>query len=133
MLTNKFFLKNFFSKKGANMGDCIFCSIIAGEIPAERVYEDDSAIVIRDINPQAPHHFLVIPKKHYPSVHDIPEPEVSIVMGGLTNAICIALVDSGLDNAGYRLVVNSGDIAGQTVPHLHVHILGGRELKWPPG
>jgi histidine triad (HIT) family protein len=115
------------------MSDCIFCSIIAGEIPAERVYEDGNAIVIRDINPQAPHHLLVLPKKHYPAVHDIPDPEVSIVMGGLTNALCIALAGSGLDKAGYRLVVNSGDIAGQTVPHLHVHILGGRELKWPPG
>jgi len=115
------------------MSDCLFCKIAAGEIPAEKIYDDEAAIVIRDINPQAPVHLLAIPKRHFPSVHDIPPEETADVMGGLFNAVRAALARSGLDGAGYRLAVNSGDIAGQTVPHLHVHILGGRELGWPPG
>jgi len=115
------------------MGDCLFCRIAAGEIPAEKIYDDDAAIVIRDINPQAPFHFLAIPKRHFPAVHDIPPEEMAEVIGGLFNAVCAALSQIGLDSAGYRLAVNSGEIAGQTVPHLHVHILGGRELGWPPG
>ena len=115
------------------MGDCLFCRIIKGEIPADRVYEDERAIVIRDINPQAPSHFLAVPKAHYPAVHDIPPAETGDVMGGLTNALCKALDAFGLDKNGYRLVVNSGDIAGQTVPHLHIHVLGGRQFGWPPG
>jgi histidine triad (HIT) family protein len=115
------------------MDDCIFCKIIAGEIPADKVYEDDGAIVIRDINPFAPQHFLAIPKKHYPAVHDIPQPEMPSVMSGLMNALNKALAANGLDKDGYRLTINSGDIAGQTVPHLHIHILGGREFLWPPG
>jgi histidine triad (HIT) family protein len=115
------------------MSDCIFCKIAAGEIPADKVYEDEGAFVIRDINPQAPTHFLAIPKKHYPAVHDIPQAEMAAVTGALMNALSKALGASGLDKDGYRLTVNSGDIAGQTVPHLHIHVLGGREFKWPPG
>jgi histidine triad (HIT) family protein len=115
------------------MNDCIFCKIIAGAIPADRLYEDENALVIRDINPQAPVHFLAIPKRHYPAVHDIPAAEMPAVMGGLMNALREALSKSGLDVNGYRLAVNSGDVAGQTVPHLHVHVLGGRDLTWPPG
>jgi len=115
------------------MNDCIFCRIISGEIPADKIYEDEHAIVIRDIAPQAPFHFLAIPKSHYPAVQDIPTVLVSEIFGGLMNAFRKALEVCGLDRDGYRLVVNSGEIAGQTVPHLHIHILGGRELSWPPG
>ena len=115
------------------MADCLFCKIAAGEIPAGKIYEDGDALVIRDINPQAPSHFLAIPKRHYPAVHDIPQSEMPALMGGLMNALNKALEADGLDKSGYRLVVNSGDIAGQTVQHLHVHALGGRELAWPPG
>jgi histidine triad (HIT) family protein len=115
------------------MNNCIFCKIAAGEISADKVYEDENAFVIRDINPQAPHHFLAIPKTHYPAVHDIPLSEMPAVMGGLACAVSKALAITGLDKDGYRLAVNSGDIAGQTVPHLHIHILSGRNLAWPPG
>jgi len=115
------------------MSDCLFCKIAAGQIPTDKVYEDDRALVFRDISPQAPTHLLAIPKRHYASVHEIPPEEAGALLGGLTGAICKALRATGLDEGGYRLVVNSGEIAGQTVPHLHFHVLGGRELAWPPG
>ena len=115
------------------MNACIFCKIAAGTIPADKIYEDEDAFVIRDISPQAPVHLLAIPKKHYPAVHDIPQNETAAVMGGLMNAVRAAVANNGLDSAGYRLVVNSGDAAGQTVPHLHIHILSGRDMTWPPG
>ncbi|MDR0330396.1 MAG: histidine triad nucleotide-binding protein [Chitinispirillales bacterium] len=115
------------------MSDCLFCKIAAGEIPADKVYEDDRALVFRDISPQAPTHLLAIPKKHYAAAHEIPQGEMGALLGGLMNALCQALKASGLDKDGYRLVVNSGDSAGQTVGHLHIHALGGRELAWPPG
>jgi histidine triad (HIT) family protein len=115
------------------MNDCLFCKIAAGQIPADKVFEDNCALVFRDINPQAPTHLLAITKKHYASVHDIPPEEVGTLTGGLMVAVCMALFRTDLDKSGYRLVVNSGDIAGQTVNHLHIHILGGRELAWPPG
>jgi histidine triad (HIT) family protein len=115
------------------MSECLFCRIVCGEIPADRIYESRDALVFRDINPQAPHHFLAIPKKHYPAIHDIPAAEVGELTAGLISAARKAIEIAGLDKDGYRLVVNSGDIAGQTVPHLHIHVLGGRELGWPPG
>jgi histidine triad (HIT) family protein len=115
------------------MDDCLFCRIASGEIPADTIYDDEDAIIIRDIHPQAPFHFLAIPKRHFSAAHDVPSAEMASVMGGLFNSLCMALGKSGLDSAGYRLVVNSGEIAGQTVQHLHVHVLGGRDLGWPPG
>jgi len=115
------------------MSNCLFCKIAAGELPAEKLFEDENAIVIRDINPQAPSHFLAIPKKHYPAVHDIPAEETPSLFAGLMNAVRHALNTGGLENTGYRLVVNSGESSGQTVPHLHIHILGGRQMGWPPG
>jgi histidine triad (HIT) family protein len=115
------------------MADCLFCKIAGGEIPAGKVYEDDCAVVFRDISPQAPTHLLAVPKKHYAAVHEIPADEAGALMGGLTAALREALRATGLDRDGYRLVINSGETAGQTVGHLHVHVLGGRELGWPPG
>ncbi|MDR0305397.1 MAG: histidine triad nucleotide-binding protein [Chitinispirillales bacterium] len=115
------------------MSGCLFCKIIAGEIPAEKLYEDEKAIVIRDINPQAPWHFLVIPKKHYSALHEIPEHDAPTLLCGLMNALHQTLNATGLNSNGYRLVVNSGASAGQTVFHLHIHILGGRDMQWPPG
>jgi histidine triad (HIT) family protein len=115
------------------MSDCLFCKIAEGQIPADKVYEDDRALVFRDISPQAPTHLLAIPKKHYAAVHEIPPEEAGTLMGGLTDAVCKALRATGLDKSGYRLVVNSGETAGQTVGHIHIHVLGGRELAWPPG
>ncbi len=113
--------------------DCLFCKIAAGQIPADKVYEDDRALVFKDISPQAPTHLLAVPKEHYASVHEIPPEKVETLMGGLTGAVREAVRLTGINEGGYRLVVNSGEIAGQTVKHLHIHVLGGRELAWPPG
>jgi histidine triad (HIT) family protein len=114
------------------MDNCIFCKILKNEIPAPRVYENDAAIVIRDLNPQAPVHLLAIPRKHYTGVHEV-KPADSALFPGLFNAITKAVEKEHLAGAGYRLVVNYGEKAGQTVPHIHVHILSGRSMHWPPG
>jgi histidine triad (HIT) family protein len=114
------------------MSDCIFCKIIKGEIPAPRIYEDEHALVFNDINPQAPVHMLAIPRDHYASVHEVPATRMEIITH-LFAAVNKVIESKGLDKKGYRLVVNSGDIAGQAVPHIHVHILSGRAMKWPPG
>ncbi len=115
------------------MDDCLFCKIAAGQIPADKVFEDDCVLVFKDVNPQAPVHLLAVPKKHYASVHDIPPEEIGTLSGRLMAAVCMALRRTDLDKGGYRLAVNSGETAGQTVPHLHIHILGGRRFSWPPG
>lgn len=115
------------------MDTCLFCKIIKGEIPAEKVYENDSTVIIRDIDPQAPYHLLALPRKHYAAIHDIPSEEIASYMGDLTKAVSHYLKESGLDQKGYRLVINSGRSAGQSVFHIHVHILGGRSMQWPPG
>jgi histidine triad (HIT) family protein len=112
--------------------DCLFCRIVAGELPSSLVYEDDYVFAIRDIAPQAPTHILLLSKKHIPSVRDV-VPEDA----GLIDRICEAgtlLADrEGVSRDGYRLVVNIGRNGGQTVDHLHVHLLGGRPMTWPPG
>ena len=105
---------------------CIFCKIVAGEIPSTKVYEDETVLAFRDINPMAPTHILVIPKAHIPSVAAI-TPENSAVVSHLFEVIASVAQQEGLAN-GYRVVSNCGPDAGQTVPHLHFHILGGREL-----
>jgi histidine triad (HIT) family protein len=109
---------------------CVFCRILKGEIPADFVDADDETIVIRDIHPQAPTHLLVIPREHIPSAADVNEPQVWAKLLDKATKVAHTL---GLETAGYRLVVNCGDRAGQTVPHLHVHLLSGRLLGWPPG
>jgi histidine triad (HIT) family protein len=114
------------------MADCLFCRIINKEIPVTPVYEDANAVVIKDINPQAPLHLLALPRKHYCGVHDV-KPADGRLFGGLFQAIGKVVVREKLVEKGYRLVVNSGEQAGQAVPHIHVHILGGRPLQWPPG
>lgn len=108
------------------MNDCLFCKIIAGEIPSTKVYEDDSVLAFRDIAPQAPTHILVIPKEHIPSVAAIC-PENSAILSHIFEVIARIAADEGL-TGGYRVVSNCGADAGQTVSHLHFHILGGREL-----
>lgn len=110
--------------------DCIFCKIVAGEIPCDKVMETDSVLAFRDINPQAPTHVLVIPKKHVPGVPDATEDDD---LGGLLLACKEVARLEGVDRTGYRLVINSGQQGGQTVNHLHVHVLGGRQMTWPPG
>ena len=107
--------------------DCIFCKIIAGDIPSNKVYEDDSVYAFRDINPQAPTHILVIPKAHIASVNAL-TPEISAVVAHIFEVIPGIAAAEGLAN-GYRVVSNCGPDAGQTVFHLHFHILGGKELS----
>ena len=112
--------------------DCLFCKIIAGEIPADIVYESDAAIAFRDINPQAPTHVLVIPRKHIATINDL-QPGDEAVVGNLFLAAKKIAVDEGIAEPGYRVAMNCNEAAGQTVFHLHLHLLGGRQLGWPPG
>ncbi|MBQ1664210.1 MAG: histidine triad nucleotide-binding protein [Clostridia bacterium] len=113
------------------MADCIFCKIAAGEIPSTKVYEDDLCLAFRDLNPQAPTHILVIPKDHIASVDEINESNEAVV-GHIFSVIAKVAKDEGLDQ-GYRVVSNIGEQCQQTVPHLHFHIIGGRDMTWPPG
>ena len=108
--------------------DCIFCKIVAGEIPAEVLYRDEQVIVIRDINPQAPTHLLVLPTTHLASVREIEAGNVSVA-GRMTVVANDMARREGVFEKGYRLVVNCGDEGGQTVGHLHMHVLGGRQLS----
>lgn len=114
------------------MSDCIFCKIIAGEIPADVVLENDDVLVFRDLNPQAPTHLLAIPKKHIATINDL-EKEDAEVTGKLFLAAQKMAAEEGLTDGGYRVVMNCGEAAGQAVFHIHLHILGGRKLTWPPG
>lgn len=112
--------------------DCLFCKIAAGEIPAKLVYEDDKAVAFDDINPQAPHHTLIIPRKHIATANDI-LPEDNALIGHLFQVAKKLAGDLGIADEGYRLVMNCNQGAGQTVFHIHAHLLGGRPLSWPPG
>ena len=114
------------------MNNCIFCKIISGDIPCDKVYEDDKILAFNDINPEAPVHFLVIPKKHMGSIKDLKEEDCSLLYHIMQKISDIAK-DKGIDGKGYRIVNNIGSDGGQTVPHIHFHVLGGRELQWPPG
>jgi histidine triad (HIT) family protein len=111
--------------------DTIFGKIIRKEIPADIVYEDDLALAFKDVSPQAPVHILVIPKKPIPKLADA-SPEDQALMGHLLIIAKKVAEEAGLTN-GYRIVINTGADGGQTVYHLHIHILGGRQMKWPPG
>lgn len=111
---------------------CLFCKIIAKEIPGDVVYEDEHALAFRDIKPVAPTHVLVIPKKHIAAIHDL-TPEDAVTVGNVFVAARKVADQLGLTAAGYRLVINDGDAAGQTVHHIHVHVIGGRQMTWPPG
>jgi len=111
--------------------DCLFCKIIAGTIPSSKVFEDDHTFAFADINPQAPTHVLVVPKKHIASL-DHASPDDIDVLGHL-HAVAAEIARSKGLSKGYRTVINTGDDGGQTVDHLHVHLLGGRPLSWPPG
>ncbi|MCB0194830.1 MAG: histidine triad nucleotide-binding protein [Anaerolineae bacterium] len=112
--------------------DCIFCKIVAGDIKATKLYQDESVTVFKDINPQAPTHILVIPNQHIEAISEA-SPEDQVILGKLMlTAAHIAREESVADN-GYRLVVNNGRDGGQTVFHLHVHLLAGRPMRWPPG
>lgn len=112
--------------------DCLFCKIIAGEIPSNKVYADDDVYAFHDINPAAPSHILVIPTKHLASVTAADDGDQALLGKLLLTARHIAR-EQNLADDGFRLVINTGDKGGQTVHHLHLHILGGRQLTWPPG
>ena len=112
--------------------DCLFCKIAAGEIPANIVHQDDDVVAFEDISPQAPHHLVIIPRQHIATVNDL-EPEHGPLLGKLAATAKTLAAERGFDQTGYRLVMNCNSAAGQTVFHIHMHLLGGRNLTWPPG
>jgi len=112
--------------------NCLFCKIVAGDIPADIVHQDDRCVAIRDINPQAPTHVLVIPREHLDSLDDASARDEGL-LGHLLRVGARIANDAGHDDTGYRTVINTGAGAGQSVFHLHAHVLGGRPMHWPPG
>lgn len=114
------------------MQDCLFCKILAGDIPADIVYESEMALAFRDINPQAPTHVLIIPRKHIGTINDL-ESDDQAVIGSLFTAAQVIANQEGHADDGYRVVMNCNEAAGQTVFHIHMHLLGGRAMTWPPG
>jgi histidine triad (HIT) family protein len=113
------------------MTDCLFCKIIAGKIPAKKVYEDEKAFAFEDINPQAPTHVLIIPKKHIVGIDQATEEDAELV--GYCQLVAAKIARERKIENGFRTVYNVGPDAGQTVFHLHLHLLGGRKMSWPPG
>ena len=115
------------------MTDCIFCRIASGEIPATIVTRSQDAVAFRDLDPRAPTHVLVIPTKHLEAVRDAASDEDRRLLGSLLAFTAEVASELGLDAGGYRIVTNTGPDAGQSVGHLHLHLLGGRRMTWPPG
>ena len=113
--------------------NCIFCRIVAGEIPAQIVARNEHAIAFRDLHPQAPTHVLVVPTRHVDAVRDAAGEDGAALLGHVFQLAAKVATGAGLDAAGYRLVSNTGRVAGQSVLHLHVHLLGGRPIGWHPG
>ena len=114
------------------MADCLFCKVIAGDIPATIVFQDDRVVAFRDINPQAPMHVLVVPRRHIATLNDLTADDDALV-GELTRRAAAIAREHGHADRGYRTVFNCNAGAGQTVFHIHMHVLGGRPLTWPPG
>ena len=114
------------------MDGCIFCKIVKGDLPADRVYEDDNVLAFRDINPQAPLHVLIVPKEHISPINDLDESHAAIV-GKLYLAAKQIAQQEAMAERGYRTVMNCNEEAGQSVFHLHLHVLAGRAMRWPPG
>ena len=114
------------------MTDCLFCKFVNGEIQPQTVYEDDDVLAFRDINPQAPCHVLVVPKRHISTLNDLTSDDAELV-GKLYLAARKVAQEEGIDGPGYRTVMNCNEQAGQTVFHIHLHLLGGRQMTWPPG
>ncbi|WP_069811484.1 histidine triad nucleotide-binding protein [Streptomyces sp. TP-A0874] len=117
---------------GEPQADCLFCKIVAGDVPADIVRESATTVAFRDINPQAPTHVLVVPRAHYRDAASLAAAEPHIMADLLCEAAAVA-VDEKVDETGYRVVFNTGSGAGQTVWHTHAHVLGGRGMEWPPG
>lgn len=114
------------------MEECIFCKIIKKEIPSKKIYEDEFVYAFYDINPEAPVHFLIVPKEHINSVNDLNEKNINII-SHIFKIINKLVLELGISESGYRIVNNCGVDGGQTVNHIHFHVLGGRNLQWPPG
>ncbi len=114
------------------MAECLFCRVIAGEVPANVVHQDGQITAFRDIRPQAPTHILIVPNEHITSTNDLTGEHVAL-MGRIVQFAAELARQEGIAAGGYRLVVNTGPDAGQSVGHLHLHLLGGRRLNWPPG
>ena len=114
------------------MNDCFFCKIINGDIPSNILYKTDSVLAFKDIDPQAPHHILIIPKKHIPTLNDL-NPANNNIIGDMFIAAKKLAMDLGISESGYRVVMNCNADAGQAVFHIHLHLLGGRQMTWPPG
>jgi histidine triad (HIT) family protein len=114
------------------MNDCIFCQIAAGKLASDIVFEDEDVVAFNDINPEAPTHILIVPRKHLANLNDAVSEDAALLGRVVITAAALAK-QRGLDGQGYRLVVNTGQEAGQTVDHVHFHLLGGRFLSWPPG
>jgi histidine triad (HIT) family protein len=114
------------------MSECLFCGIVAGRVKANVVYQDDAIVAFKDIAPRAPVHILIIPRKHLASVTDVGEQDRNLV-GQIFQVAAKLAREQGIADSGYRIVVNSGADAGQSVFHLHYHLLGGRRMSWPPG
>jgi histidine triad (HIT) family protein len=112
------------------MTDCLFCKIVAGTIPSTKLAENDTCLAFRDIGPKAPTHVLVIPKAHVASVNELTD---TSVMGAITAMAQEVVAKEGIADKGYRFVINTGKDGGQMVHHLHLHVLGGRQMTWPPG
>ncbi|UQA97994.1 histidine triad nucleotide-binding protein [Streptomyces halobius] len=117
---------------GEPQADCLFCKIVAGEVPATIVRETETTVAFRDINPQAPTHVLVIPKSHHPDAASLADADPQVIADIMREARKVAVQDK-VEDRGYRVVFNTGSGAGQTVFHAHLHVLGGRGLQWPPG
>jgi histidine triad (HIT) family protein len=109
--------------------NCVFCHIISGKFPSEKFYEDDDVLVVKDISPAAPSHVLILPKKHADNIMEADSATIQAVFA----KIPLIAEKLGISKSGFRLVVNTGEDAGQSVHHMHVHLLGGREMEWPPG
>jgi histidine triad (HIT) family protein len=114
------------------MSTCLFCEIAAGRIKAEIIHADEGFVAFRDVNPKAPSHVLVVPRRHLSGLNDLVGPDCGLADGLLGAAVAAAHAE-GLAPGGYRFVINCGEDGGQTVDHLHLHVLGGRPLAWPPG
>jgi histidine triad (HIT) family protein len=114
------------------MSDCLFCKIIAGQIPGRFVYEDHELVAIRDLNPQAPLHALIIPRRHIATLNDL-GPHDDVLVGAMQRAAAAIAREHGYSDPGYRTVFNCNRDAGQTILHIHLHLLAGRVLTWPPG
>lgn len=111
---------------------CVFCKLAKGTVRADIVYQDDKVVAFKDIHPQAPVHVLIIPREHITALWEVDNSHVP-VLGRLLTAVSEVASSTGVQDSGYRVVINTGTDAGQTVDHLHVHLLGGRKLSWPPG